>query len=789
MHNQSQASVNASDLTMPGKRGLLASTSFIARAGFALFALAVPHATMAAAEGGAGGAITEGKEWPRIPKPAEDAPNVLLIMTDDVGFSATSTFGGAIPTPNYDRLAREGARYNQFNTTALCSPTRASLLTGRMPHNVNMGNVTNLATGFKGYTSVIPREAGTVAETLKAAGYATGAFGKWHITPEWEQSTFGPFDRWPTRMGFDHFYGFLGGDTDQFAPALYNDTQPVAPPTDDPDYILDRDLSDKIIGWIDQQASVAPGHPFFVYLAPGTAHSPHSAPEEWLRKFRGKFDMGWDKLREQTFERQKASGVIPANAVLTPRPEFLPAWDSVSDERKVVYARMMEAYAAALSFNDAEIGRILDHLEKTGKRDNTLVIFIQGDNGTSAEGGSQGLHTEESMINGFPESFEYLQKHIDEIGGPYTHNHMPAAWAWALDTPFQYYKQVASHAGGIRNGLVISWPGRIAEGQKMRSQFLHVSDIAPTILEAAKVPVPRKLNGVEQMPLDGISFAYTFKQPEAPGKRQTQVFEMMQNLGIYHDGWTAGTRPAAAPWEITTKSLDVDVNDRQWELYNIATDFSQSKDLAAQNPEKLKQLKDMFFDIAGKNNILPIHGIGDGVGGRPSLGAGQNTYRFTQRLTRIPEHGAPKTLGRSFDISADVVIPAGGASGVIVTQGGRFGGYSFYLKDGVPSFHYNATGERQYLIRAQMPVKEGNRKVTARFEIDRPVPGSGGKLTVFVDGKQVGSGRIENTYRTWFSNSEGFDIGEDTLTPISDDYTIDESRFTGEIKEVLLNLK
>jgi arylsulfatase len=768
---------------------LKASTSLIAKVAGALLLLAGPQTAIAANDAGTGGAMTEGKAWPAIAKPSVDAPNILLIMTDDVGFSATSTFGGAIPTPNYDRLAKDGARYNGFNTTAICSPTRASLLTGREPHHVEMGNVNNVATGYRGYTSVIPKEAGSIAEALKAAGYATAAFGKWHQTPEWEQTIFGPFDRWPTGSGFDYFYGFIGGDTDQYAPALYRNTTAVAPPTDDPDYILDKDLATDVISYIHRVKEVAPDHPFFVYLAPGTAHSPHSAPTDWIAKFRGKFDMGWDELRKRTFDRQKQAGIIPPNAKLTPRPDFLPAWSNLSAERKKVYARMMEVYAAALAYNDAQVGRILDDLERTGQRDNTLVIFIQGDNGASAEGGPQGLHTEESMINGSTESFQYLQAHLDELGGPKAHNHFPAMWAWALNTPFQYYKQVASHAGGTRNGMVVNWPGHIKDPGKVRQQFLHVSDVMPTILEAAKVPAPEVINGVRQMPLDGISFAYTFTAPGTDGARHTQVFEMMQNLGIYHDGWTAGTRPVAAPWEITTKSLNVDVSKRQWELYDIDKDFSQANNLARTNPEKLKEMKQLFFSEAQKYNILPIHGVYDGAGGRPSLATGRTVFRYLDPVSRIPENGAPKTLGRSFDIAADIVVPESGAQGVLVTQGGRFGGYALYLDKGVPVFHYNATGENQYLIRGDGPIVPGTHKLTASFVIDKPVRGSGGTLTLSLDGHKVGEGRIEKTYKTWFSNSEGFDVGQDTLTPIGDEYSIADSKFTGELKELRVELK
>lgn len=568
--------------------------------------------------------------WPKIDKPAANAPNILLIMTDDVGFASTSTFGGAIPTPVLSALAETGVRYNNFNTTGMCSPTRAALLTGRDPHDVEMGNINNLATGYKGYTSVIPKSAGMVAEILRQQGYATAAIGKWHITPPWELSAFGPFDRWPSYMGFSYFYGFHGGDTDQFRPALFENTVAITPP-ENPQYILDFDLADHAIAWVRQQKAVAPDHPFFLYLAPGTAHTPHSAPREWLLKFRGKFDKGWDAIRLANFKRQKKLGIIPKDAVLTPRPDFLAAWDSLPLERKRVYARMMEAFAAALAFQDHEVGRVLESLKQSGELDNTLVIFLQGDNGASAEGGKQGLMAEESVINGYEENFDYIAKHIDDIGGPLAHSHFPAAWAWAMNAPFQYYKQVASHFGGTRNAMVVNWKGHIERPAAIRDQFLFVTDLAPTILEAAGIAAPKTLNGVEQVPMGGLSFASTFTDPLATSPRDTQVFEVMQNAGIYHKGWMASTRPAAAPWLVTSKSLEVPFEQRRWELYHIDRDFSQARDLADSHPAKLQELKRIFMVEAKKHNILPVHGIGDGAAGRPSLAP----FAWTSLITAV----------------------------------------------------------------------------------------------------------------------------------------------------------
>ncbi|MEE4454842.1 arylsulfatase [Novosphingobium resinovorum] len=727
--------------------------------------------------------------WPQIARPAPGAPNILLIMTDDVGFASSATFGGAIPTPNLSALAETGARYNNFNTTGMCSPTRASLLTGRDPHDVEMGNINNLATGYKGYTSVIPRSGGMIAEVLRQRGYATAAIGKWHITPPWELSAYGPFDRWPSHMGFSYFYGFHGGDTDQFRPALFENTVPVTPPQD-PAYILDADLADHAISWIRQQKAVAPDHPFFLYLAPGTAHTPHSAPAEWLMKFRGKFDRGWDAMRADNFRRQKALGIIPKDAVLTPRPDFLPAWQSLPAERRQVYARMMEAFAAALAFQDHEVRRVLDSLKQSGELDNTLIVFIQGDNGASAEGGQQGLMAEESVINGYEENFDYIASHIDEIGGPKAHSHFPAAWAWAMNSPFQYYKQVASHFGGTRNGMVVSWKGRIVQPGQIRDQFLFVSDVMPTLLEAAGVTPPTELDGVLQMPLGGVSFASTFAHPKAPSQRDTQVFEVMQNAGIYHQGWMASTRPAAAPWLVTSKSLDVPFEKRTWELYNIGKDFSQSRDLASSQPAKLEELKALFQEQARAHNVLPVHGIGDGAAGRPSLAAGRTHFTYYAHTTRIPENTAPRIVGRSFEIDAQIATRGAADNGVLLAHGGRHGGYALYLDaQGRPTFHYNMINDLQYRIVSPAPMPSGTHVLSARFEIDQPKPASGGTLILSIDGKEVARGRVEHTHRTFISSSEGFDIGEDTLTPVSDGYPEYDNAFRGEIKRVDVELR
>ncbi|MDP3676337.1 MAG: arylsulfatase [Novosphingobium sp.] len=726
--------------------------------------------------------------WPDRPTAPKGAPNILVIMTDDVGFGSPSTFGGPVPTPVMDSLVRNGARYNRFHTSALCSPTRAALLTGRDPHQVSMGRVTNFPTGYDGYTTVIPKSSAMISEILRQAGYGTAAIGKWHLIPEWEESPTGPFDRWPTGQGFEYFYGFKGGSADQFAPDLVENTRTVAPPRDDPTYILERDLADHAIDWITTQHQVAPGKPFFLYYASGTAHAPIQAPKEWLEKFRGAFDQGWDAVRAETFKRQKRLGVIPASTVLTPRPAMFPAWSSLPPERRKVYARLMEAYAAQVAYADHEVGRVVEALRRTGQLDNTLIVYIQGDNGSSAEGGAQGLFQQESFINQYDEGFTYLQAHVEDLGGPNAHNHYPAPWAWAMDAPFQYYKQVASHFGGIRNGMVISWPSRIARPNAVRQQFSYVSDIVPTILDAIGLPMPGSIGGFPQKPMDGVSLLPSFKDAAAPVGHKTQVFEMMQNLGIYHDGWWAGTRPIAKASDIT-KAQKTDLSARVWELYKVDQDFSQSRDLASKYPEKLKEMVELFFSEAARKQILPIHGIGQGAEGRPRVNAGRDTFTFYPGLTRLPETVAPRLIGHGYIIVAEVEVSDVPASGVLVTHGGRFGGYAFYLDRGRPTFYYNATARQTYAIRATGSVPRGRHTISAQFVPDRSEPGTGGTMTIFVNGTPVANGRIERTHKTWISSSEGFDVGQDSLTPINDDYTVTGSRFSGRLEKVTIEIK
>jgi arylsulfatase A-like enzyme len=633
-------------------------------------------------------------DFPKAITAPEGAPNVLLIMTDDVGFGAASAFGGPIPTPSLERLAANGLRYNHFHTTALCSPTRAALLTGRNHQSVGMGNITEFATGYPGYTSIIPKSAGTIGNILVDNGYNTSWFGKHHLVPEWMQGPGGPFNQWAGGLGFEYFYGFLGGDTDQWHPALFENTTPVLPPFDDPNYILIHDLADRAITWIRTQHAAAPNKPFFLYFAPGNSHAPHHAPKDWIAKFKGQFDQGWDKVREETLARQIQAGIVPAGTQLTPRPKEIPAWESLSDDQRRVYARMMEVYAAATAQADHEIGRVIDALQESGQLDNTLVIYIEGDNGASAEGTMQGT-TNEVSAQFAPESIEFLVSMIDELGSDRTYNHYPIGWAHAMDAPFQWTKQVASHFGGTRNGLAVMWPKRIKTGGEIRSQFHHVIDIAPTVLAAAGIEAPLLLNGTQQKPLEGVSMVYTFDDAKAPTQHTTQYFEMTANRAIYHDSWIASTTPARLPWETIGAAPDPD--DYQWELYNLADDFSQAKNVAKDNPEKLRDLQALFLIEAAKFSVLPLDSsFADRMdpSTRPNLLRGQTEFTYYPGMIRIPEANSPGVHNKSFRITADVEVPQGGADGVLATQGGRFGGWSLLVLDGKPMFAYAYRTER-----------------------------------------------------------------------------------------------
>jgi arylsulfatase A-like enzyme len=739
-------------------------------------------------------------DFPKAVTAPTGAPNVLLIMTDDTGFGAAGTFGGPIPTPTLDRLANSGLRYNQFHTTALCSPTRAALLTGRNHQSVGMGNITEFATGYPGYTSIMPKSAGTIGNILVDNGYNTAWFGKHHLVPEWMQGPGGPFDQWAGALGFEYFYGFLGGDTDQWHPALFENTTPVLPPFADPNYILIHDLADRAINWIRTQHAAAPNKPFFQYFAPGNSHAPHQAPQVWIAKFQGQFDQGWDKVREETLARQIRLGVVPAGTVLTPRPKEIPAWDSLNDDQKKVYARMMEVYAATVAQSDYEIGRIIDALEKSGQLDNTLVIYLEGDNGASAEGTMQGT-TNEVSAQFAPESLEFLVSMMDQLGSDRTYNHYPIGWAHAMDAPFQWTKQVASHFGGTRNGLVINWPKRIKPGGDIRSQFHHVIDVVPTILEAAGVQAPLLLNGTPQKPLEGVSMGYTFDDAKAPTRHTTQYFEMTANRAIYHDGWIASTTPARLPWETIGTAPDPD--DYQWELYNLADDFSQAKNVARENPQKLRDMQARFLIEAVKYNVLPLDSsFADRMDPaiRPNLLRGQTAFTYFPGMIRIPEANSPDVHNKSFRVIADIEIPEGGADGVLATQGGRFGGWSLLVFDGKPMFAYAYTNQdgttypkqRADKTRIAAPAKlaPGRHTVDFDFKYDGGGLGKGGLGTLTVDGNKVAENRIEQTSPVGkFSLDESFDVGQDTGTPVIDDYEAKMPfKFTGTLEKVEINL-
>jgi len=730
------------------------------------------------------------KDFPEQIKAPEGAPNIFVILTDDVGFGASSTFGGPVPTPAMDRLGNAGLRYNSFHTTALCSPTRAALLSGRNHHTCATGIIMEGGTGFPGYNTVMPKSCGTVAEILKQNGYNTAWFGKNHNVPDWQSSQAGPFDLWPTGLGFEYFYGFIGGDTNQWAPALFEGTKPIEPPHDQKDYFFEKDMADKAIERIRMLNAVAPDKPFLLYYAPGTAHAPHHAPKDWIAKFKGKFDQGWDKVREESFKRQKKLGVIPANAKLTPRPKEIPAWKSLKPDQKKVYARMMEVYAAALSYMDTQINRIIDTIDDMDKLDNTLVIYIQGDNGASAEGGLNGLLNEMAFFNAIPEDFNETLRRMDELGSATTFNHFPAQWAHAMDAPFQWTKQVASHFGGTRNGLVISWPKQIKDKGGIRQQFHHVIDIMPTILEAVGLEAPAMLNGVPQKPVEGLSMVYSFDKPKAPSTRRTQYFEMLGNRAIYNEGWIASTTPAEPPWISLGAAIDV-AYGYKWELYNLKEDFTQANNVAKKYPEKLRELQDLFWVEAARYNVLPLDNSKAermDVSLRPSLTAGRTTFTYYPGMIRIPEGTAVDLKNRSFTITAYVEIPeSGGAEGMLITQGGRFGGYGFFLKNGVPVFHYNLIGIERYEV-AGKKLSPGKHTVVVDFDYDGGGLGKGATATILVDNKTIAKTRLKRTIPIRISLDETLDCGEDTGTPVVESYKV-PFKFTGELKKVVVKLK
>lgn len=716
------------------------------------------------------------------------APNVLIILIDDMGFGMSSAFGGPIHMPTVERLAKGGLRYNQFHTTALCSPTRAALLTGRNHHMCNMGSVTETATSFPGQTGQRPNNIAPLAQMLRLNGYCTGAFGKSHETAAWEVSPSGPTDRWPTRAGFDKFYGFIGGETNQWAPMLYDGLTLVEPPKK-PDYHFMTDMTDQAIGWMRYEKSLTPDRPFFMYFAPGATHAPHHAPKQWIEKYKGKFDGGWDKMREETLARQIELGVVPAGTKLAKKPEAIKDWDSLSADEKKLFSHQMEVYAGYGEYADAEIARVIDAVEELGQLDNTLVFYIVGDNGTSAEGGMNGLFNEMSYFNGVQESVEDILKHYDELGGPHSYGHFAAGWAVAGDAPFAWTKQVASDFGGTRNGMVIHWPKRIKTKGEVRSQFHHVIDIAPTILEAAGLPEPKIVNSAQQEPIEGVSMVYTFDAPKAKSKRTTQYFEIFGNRSIYHDGWLAGTVHRAG-WELIPRRP---LADDKWELYDTRTDFSLTNDLSAKNPAKLKELQDLFLKEAVKYNVLPlddrtIERTNAKLVGRPDLMGDRTSITLYPGMVGMTENVFLNLKNKSHKITADVEIPADGASGVILAQAGRFGGWSLYFKEGKPVYTYNYLGMERFTVSAKEPVAEGKARIRLEFAYDGGGLGKGGLASIFVGNAKVAEGRIDRTQGHFFSADETADVGRDDATPVSEDYKERDNAFTGKLQKVFVEL-
>jgi arylsulfatase A-like enzyme len=728
----------------------------------------------------------------QFPKPVpapKGAPSILLILIDDAGFGQFSTFGGGIPSPTMDRLAAEGLRYNRFHTTALCSPTRAALITGRNHHSTSFAGITELATGYDGYTCILPRSCGTIGEVLRQNGYMTAWIGKNHNTPTWETSAAGPFDRWANGLGFDYFYGFNGGDMNHWDPVLYENRN-LVPASTDPDYHLTTDIADKAIGWVRQATSIAPSKPFFLYVATGATHAPHHTPTEWIEKFKGKFDAGWDAYREATIERQRKLGVIPADTKLTTRSKGLPAWDSLNADQKRLYARMMEVFAAYGAHCDEQMGRVVDAVKALPGSDNTLIVFIAGDNGSSAEGGLEGSLCENMFFNGFSEKWQDNIKAIDELGGPKHFNHFPSAWAHAMNTPFQWTKQVASHFGGTRNPMIISWPERIADKGGLRNQFLHTIDIVPTLYELCGITAPAELNGIQQKPIEGKSFAYTFEDAASPGPRKTQYFELGCNRGLYHDGWMASS-PSFVPWDPNRGDWDPDT--APWELYNIDKDFSQANDLAAQQQEKLRELQDMWWVEAAKYNVLPLDWravirMNAEAMGRPSLTAGRTEMTYYPGTIGLPDAASPPMCNKSWRITAEIELPDDHASGMIVTHGGLEGGYGLYLREGKPTFVYNFLSIDRPTFTASEPLPKGKTALVVDFAYDGGGMGKGGTITMTANGKTLASGRLERTIPIQFSLGEGLDIGMDIGSPI--DFTYDlPFAFTGKIDHVTVDLK
>jgi len=724
-------------------------------------------------------------------KAPDGAPNVVIVLVDDLGFAGTSTFGGPVKTPTFDRVAAGGLRYNNFHTTAVSSPTRAAIKSGRNHHVNNMGGIIETGTAFPGNTGQIPNDVAPVAETLRLNGYSTAAFGKWHETAAWEASTSGAFDRWPTRQGFDKFYGFLGGETNQWAPFIYDGTHQVELPAD-PNYHFLTDMTNQTVAWIKYQKALTPDKPFFVYYAPGATHAPHHVPKDWIARWKGKFDMGWDVLREQILARQIASGIVPKGTRLAPKPEAIPDWDTLSADEKKLFTRQAEVFAGFVEMTDHEIGRVVDAIAETGQLDNTLIFFVYGDNGTSAEGGRNGMFSEMTYFNGVQEQVADMLKVMDKWGGPETYPHMAAGWAVALDTPYQWTKQVASDFGGTKVGVAVHWPKGIKARGEQRSQFTHVIDVAPTILEAAKLPEPKVVNGVKQRPMDGVSMAYTFDDAKAKERHTTQYFEMFGNRAIYHEGWFARTIHRA-PWEMKPRRA---VNDNSaWELFDTRSDFSLVNDLAKKQPQKLAELQALFMREAERNYALPIDDrtverVNAALAGRPDLMGGRTSLTLAEGMTGMSENVFINIKNHSKTITAEVDVPEAGGNGTLVAQGGRFGGWSLYVKDGVPAYDYNFLGLERFTVASKEKLKPGKSTIRFQFDYDGGGVGKGGVGKLFVNDKPVAEGRIERTQPGIFSADETADVGIDLATPVVEAIGAEaKSRFSGRIPKLTVEVR
>jgi arylsulfatase len=717
-------------------------------------------------------------------KAPEKAPNIVVVLIDDIGFGHSSAFGGPIHMPTLEKLAANGLKYNRFHTTALCSPTRTALLTGYNHHSNNAGAIMEVATAFPGNTGVRPQSITPVAEVLRLNGFSTAAFGKYHETPPWEASVSGPYDRWPTGSGFDKFYGFIGGETNQWHPMVYDGTARVYPNVEDSNYHFTNDMTNQALAWMNTQQSLTPDKPFYMYFATGATHAPHHAPKEYADRYKGKFAQGWDKVREETLARQKALGVVPENTVLAPKPSAIKDWDKLTVDEKKLFERQMEVFAGFAEHTDEQVGRLVAALEERGELDNTLFIYIVGDNGSSAEGGMIGMFNENTYFNGVQETIDMQLSRINQLGTEHTYNHFAAGWAVAGNTPFTWTKQVASNFGGTRNGMVIHWPAGIKSKNEVRSQFHHVIDIAPTIYEAVNVPAPKTVNGIVQKPLEGVSMNYSFDNAAAADVRKTQYFEMIGNRAIYHEGWFAGTIHKA-PWEgQPRRPLAEDI----WELYNINEDFSQSNNLAEKNPEKLEELKKKFLEEAVKYNVLPIDDrsierFDPGIAGRPDLMNGRTKLVLYEGAKGIPENAFINIKNTSLSITAEVDVPAN-ASGVILCQGGDFGGWSLYLLDGKPIYTYNWVGLEMYSVTSTQKMSAGKHTLQLDFAYDGG-RGAGGTATISMDGTKIGEGKIGKTNSNTFGIDESADVGTDENTPVNPAY-FKKEKFTGKINKVTI---